>query len=125
MRRRLTVALVTLVAAALLVAGAGALLVTRQTARTQATTQLLNQGEVFAHAANGVRTRLVLDVVGKMLHFEDSEIVVIGPGGAVLTPLRGGLDAADLHPGALLAGETVSGWYGSLAFAAVPITLNP
>jgi two-component system sensor histidine kinase BaeS len=124
MRRRLTVALVALVAAALLIAGAGALLVTRQTARTQATSQLLTEGEVFAHAANGVRTSLVLKTVGKMLHFEDSEIVVIGRGGAVLTPLRSGIDPADLHPRALLAGETVSGWFGSLAFAAVPIALS-
>ncbi|HVB26408.1 MAG TPA: hypothetical protein VNE21_00690, partial [Mycobacteriales bacterium] len=60
MRRRLTLALVGLVAGSLLVAGAGALLVTRYTARTQATHQLVQQGEVLAHAARKVSTPLVL-----------------------------------------------------------------
>ena len=42
----------------------------------------------------------------------------------MLTPIRSGLNPIELRPTALLAGNTVSGWQGSLAFAAVPIKLN-
>ncbi|MGO9196980.1 MAG: sensor histidine kinase [Acidimicrobiales bacterium] len=124
MRRRLTIALVALVAGALVVAGAGALVVSKRTDQSQATHQLLQQGEVFASAAQRVRTPLVLATVGKMLRLEDAEVIVITSSGAVLTPIRSGLNPIELRPTALLAGNTVSGWQGSLAFAAVPIKLN-
>lgn len=125
MRRRLTVALVGLVAGALLVAGAGTLVVTRVSARHQAEHELRQQAAALASAAHEARSPFVLRAIRRVLRLEDTQIVVVTATGAVRTPLPAGLSAAELNPASLLAGSTVSGSSGGLAFVAAPIQLSP
>ncbi|MHB8244480.1 MAG: sensor histidine kinase [Acidimicrobiales bacterium] len=124
MRRRLTLVAVALVAGALLVAGAGALLVTRNAARAEATHQLVRQGEILASAASRLRNPAVLRIIGRMLRLENAEIVLVRPPGTVVTPLRSHLGGGNIRPAALVAGEMVTGWRGNLAFVAVPVPLS-
>ncbi len=125
MRRRLTVTLVALVAGALLVAGAGSLVVTHRAARAEATRQLLRQGRDFASAAGQIRTPLVVRTLGRVLHLEDSTILLLGPSGRPARPVGPRLAALDLPTRALMAGRAVSGSRGDLVFAAVPMRLSP
>ncbi len=118
MTRRLTVALVALVAVALLVVGAGALIVTRATARNQARTQLLSDGEAVAGAANQVQRTKVLEIAGRILKLEDVQIIGVGPTGELIHTQN--LAITNVDTSALLAGETVSGFQGNLAYAIVP-----
>ncbi len=125
MRRRLTLVLVLLVAAALVAAGAGTLLVTRRTARNDVSRQLLAEARVFARASDQVRTRRALKTVVVLLHLDRGEIIVVTRAGKIPTRLGRGLSAGDLSPPALLDGDEVTGWRGNLAFVAVPTALDP
>jgi two-component system sensor histidine kinase BaeS len=124
MRKRLVLVLVGLVAGALVVAGFGTLIVTRRTARTDASRQLLQQATVFAQAANEVRTARVVEVVNRVLKLEGGEIIVVSGGGVVTTPLPAGLSPGALSGSQLAAGQPISGWQGSTAFAAVPTSVS-
>lgn len=124
MRRRLTLALVALVAGALLVAGAGALVVTRSYARHQAEAQLLQQAQALAGAADEAAGPRLLRAIRVVLRLEDTEIITIDDRGAIPTPLPSGLSVADLQPEKLLAGASVSGWSGGIVYVAVPVQLS-
>ena len=125
MRRRLTIVLVLLMAVTLVAAGAGTLLVTRRAARDDATKQLVAQATVFSQASNDVTLRGVLREVNRLLRLEGGEIIAISPDGEIAPALPGGLASADLDSQVLLEGRAVSGLSGTLAFAAVPTTLDP
>ena len=124
MRRRLTLALVALVAGALLVAGAGALVVTRSYARHQAAAQLLQQAQALAGAADEAVAPRVLRAIRVVLRLEDTEVISITTRGRILTPLPSGIPAAGLRPASLLAGTSVTGWRGGLVYVAVPVRLS-
>jgi two-component system sensor histidine kinase BaeS len=124
-RRRLTIVLVLLMAVTLVAAGAGTLLVTRRAARGDATKQLVAQATVFSQASNDVTLRGVLREVNRLLRLEGGEIIAISPDGEIAPALPGGLASADLDSQVLLEGRAVSGLSGTLAFAAVPTTLDP
>jgi two-component system sensor histidine kinase BaeS len=124
-RRRLTIVLVLLMAVTLVAAGAGTLLVTRRAARDDATKQLVAQATVFSQASNDVTLRGVLREVNRLLRLEGGEIIAISPDGEIAPALPGGLASADLDSQVLLEGRAVSGLSGTLAFAAVPTTLDP
>jgi len=123
-RKRLTLALVALVAGALLVAGAGALVVTRSYARHQASQQLLQQAQALASAADEAATPRVLPAIRLVLRLEDTRILRITNQGVILTPLPSDLSSSNLQPERLLTGDSVSGWSGGLAFVAVPVQLS-
>src|SRR5665213_1683033 len=74
-------------------------------------------GRRRAGDAATMRRRLTFAIVG---------LVALRPDGALLTgsALPGGVTEAELRPGLLLEGQTVSSVNGSLAVAAVPIQLN-
>lgn len=124
MRRRLTIALVALVAGSLVLTGVGVLVIARANARSQATDQLLAQAHTFARAASEISSRPVLRVVARMLDLEDASIVVVGPGGALAGAPPGDLSASDIAPARLAGGQTVTGFRGDEAFVAVPVTLD-
>lgn len=121
MRRRLTLVLVSLVAGALLVAGAGALVAAREGARAVAVRQLRRQGEVLAAAAADADSMAIVSQLGRMLRLEDSMVVRISPSGALLTPLPPGAGGLAGDVTKLAEDETVSGWHGNLAYAGVPV----
>ncbi|HEV3265262.1 MAG TPA: ATP-binding protein [Acidimicrobiales bacterium] len=124
MRRRLMVALVGLVAGVLLIAGAGSLVLTRNSARQQATQQLVAEAKSLTSGTAHTQSLTVLRVIRRVLNLEDARIVSINARGQVTSALPAGLTRADLNSGLLLAGQTISGRNGSLVFAAAPVTLT-
>ena len=124
MRSRLTLVLVLLMAATLLAAGVGTLLVTRRAARNDATRQLLVEATTFAGASNRLQTPRLLRVVDEVLRPEKGRIITITASGNIPTQLPAGLTAAELDPAKLLAGEDVTGMADGSVFAAVPAQLG-
>jgi signal transduction histidine kinase len=122
MRRRLTVALILLVAGVLLVAGAGSLILTRRAARDQATQQLVTEVQSLTSGNSPTQSLGELRVVRRVLRLEDARFVRIDQAGVVKPPP--GITRAELDPTQLLAGETISGRSGNLVFAAAPVTLS-
>jgi signal transduction histidine kinase len=123
-RRRLMVALVGLVAGGLLVAGAGSLVLTRNSARNQARQQLVTEVQSLTSGTGLTQSVPELKVIRRVLRLEDARFVVIDPAGTVVSTPPTGLTKADLDPVQLQAGQTVSGRNGNLVFAAAPVTLG-
>lgn len=130
MRRRLMTAFVGLVAGVLVIAGAGSLILTRDSARHQATQQLVSEaqsltsGNAFAVGKDGKGTLVVLRIVRRVLKLEDARFLRVTPAGVITSALPPGIAATQLHPANLLAGDTVSGRDGNLVFAAAPLHLT-
>jgi len=119
-RRRLTFAIVGVTVGALVVAGLGTLLLVRRSDRQAARQDLLRQATAVAQAADQGNALAILRQAQRL---EDGSMVQIGPLGGLRTRPPSGLTARDLHPFTLLSGQPVSGFRGSLAFAAVPVHL--
>ena len=124
MRRRLMLALVGLVAVVLLIAGVGSLVLTRTSARAQATRQLLSEAQSLTSEGSGLESLSALRVARRVLKLEDALVIRIDVAGQVVTPLPSDVDAAELEPQQLLAGQTVSGRQGNLVFAAAPVPVT-
>jgi two-component system sensor histidine kinase BaeS len=117
------VALVGLVAGVLLIAGAGSLVLTRNSARQQATQQLVTEAKSLTAGTAHTQSLTVLRVIRRVLNLEDARVVSINARGQVTSPLPAGVTPADLNSG-LLDGQTISGRNGTLVFAAAPVTLT-
>ena len=123
MRRRLTVAIVGVVAAALVVAGIGTLVLARSAARHQTEDDLVEQAQALAEAAEGLQRPGVLNALRRSLRLEGAAVVPLARPGlrprfeAVGSPVE--LDPAEIDR--LRSGSTVSGWEGDLAYAAAPL----
>jgi len=126
MRRRLTFAIVGVVAGALVVAGLGSLLLVRRADAGQTRTQLVAQAEAIAAQADQAVRPSTLSLLKTTARLYSAGLVGIRPDGTVLSPaaLPAGVTAADLEPQALLQQQTVSAVRGSLAYAAAPIQLS-
>jgi signal transduction histidine kinase len=124
MRRRLMVALVGLVAAVLVIAGAGSLILTRNSARQEATQQLVTEAQSLTSAKSGVQSLQVLRVIRKVLKLEDAVVIRISVSGTIVSVLPAGITADELQPQSLLTGQAVSGRNGTLVFAAAPVQLS-
>ena len=118
------VALVGLVAGVLLIAGAGSLVLTRNSARQQATQQLVAEAMSLTSGTANTQSLTVLRIIRRVLNLEDARIVAIDGRGQVTTSLPAGVTGADLNTAALVDGQTISGRNGSLVFAAAPVTLT-
>jgi two-component system sensor histidine kinase BaeS len=118
------IALVGLVAGVLLIAGAGSLVLTRNSARQQAAQQLVAEAKSLTSSASHSQSLVVLRVIRRVLNLEDAKIVSINAQGKVSARLPPGITGADLDTGLLLDGQTVSGRNGSLVFAAAPVSLT-
>jgi two-component system sensor histidine kinase BaeS len=119
------IALVGLVAGVLVIAGAGSLLLSRNSARQQATQQLVAEAKSLTSTASRTQSLVVLRDIRRVLNLEDARIVTINPQGQVTSQLPPGVTRADLNTSLLLEGQTLSGRNGSLVFAAAPVTLTP
>jgi signal transduction histidine kinase len=123
-RRRLTITLVGLVAGALVLVGAGGLVVARLEAEHTAVDQLRQQASVLASRTSQIERPRVLLLVRRLLRLDDARVVVVTPAGFVRTPLPHGFVPSDLDPAALLAGEVVTGSAGGDEFVAQPLALS-
>ena len=139
MRRRLTLAMVLMVTAALVLAGAIALVATITHARTETRQELVRQAQGLAQGvrqeANAVNRRdpaaslrTILRALRGPLRLQGESVVALHANGELFDPanpalraaLPTGLQPATIDPQALLAGDTVSGQYHKGVFAAVP-----
>jgi two-component system sensor histidine kinase BaeS len=123
-RRRLTAAIVGVVAGSLLLAGLGTFLLVRRSARDEARRDLVRQAQQLASAAGGSRAN-VIALLRRVAHLQDGVEIGIGPFGGIVGRLPAGLSNRDVDPNALLQGDTVSGRRGSLVYAAAPVALPP
>lgn len=145
MRRRLTVAMVLMVTAALVLAGISALVATIDRSRNQTRQELVRQAQglartvdVQASATNrrdpSLALRNILRSLRAPLRLQGEAVVALRPNGTLFDPAGGsrssalppGLGLASIDIPALQADQTVSGRYGGGVFAAAPreTTLN-
>ncbi len=124
MRRRLMLAMVGLVAAVLVIAGVGSLLLTRNAARNQAQSQLVTEAKALTSARIDTRSPAVFRVLRRTLTLEDAEIIRIDRLGAIVTPLPSNISQDELDVAAVQAGHTVSGRVGNTVYAVAPVTLS-
>jgi two-component system sensor histidine kinase BaeS len=117
------VALVGLVAVVLVIAGAGSLILTRNSARQEASQQLVAEAQSLT-TSKSVQTLQVLRVIRKVLALEDALVIRINTFGHVVSVLPNNLTVSELQPARLQAGRTVSGRQGNLVFAAAPVHLS-
>jgi two-component system sensor histidine kinase BaeS len=133
-RRRLTVAIVGVTAAALLAAGVGALLLARRAAVNDARQGLLGQATAIAQgtqAAEAARPSpgnpgraTILPILKRVVRLDGAEVVAIR-NGQFATALPSGLSAGNVHPDQVSQGLSTSGTKGTLVYAAVPVPLLP
>ena len=131
MRRRLTFTIVGLVAAALLVAGLGTLVLGRAAARDETRRDLVDQAVAFSGLTDGLQQGPVLNALRRSLRLEGAAIVPVPPLGlgprrpalrpAIAEPV-GGVTLGDADLATLRTGTAVvSGWRGNVAYAAAPV----
>lgn len=140
MRRRLTVAMASMVVAALLATGVVGAVAAVHGTRQQTRRQLLSEATGLAATVTGEAATFnrrnpaqslhtVLAALRAPLRLDGAAVLALAPSGAFYDPtaarprrvaLPAGLAPARLDPAALLAGSSVSGLAGPLAFAAVP-----
>jgi two-component system sensor histidine kinase BaeS len=135
MRRRLTIAIVAVVAGTLLLTTAGSLLLVRRagtsTAGTETTQEasavarLLSQGGLAADIGVGAKLHAnrVLSALRDVGSYDFFRPIGLAPSGPT-TPLPAPLTASALSTELLESGRTVSGSVGEVVFAAVPVVLT-
>jgi signal transduction histidine kinase len=112
MRRRLTLAIVGVVAGALVIAGLGSLLLARRAARADTEQQLLDQARALADVPTPN-----LPALRRALRLEGAEVIGLGP----RCPTRAAQLGVPVDCEALRSGQTASGLHGRLAWAAAPV----
>ncbi|MGI8686033.1 MAG: HAMP domain-containing protein, partial [Acidimicrobiales bacterium] len=137
MRRRLTLTIVGLVAAALVVAGLGTLVLGRVAARGETLRDLENQAAALSRLTDGLQQRPVLNALRRSLRLEGAAIIpiplpdragvglrrprVVAPAAAAAEPV-GGITLREEDFDLLRTGSVVvSGWRGDVAYAAAPV----
>ncbi|MGQ0521016.1 MAG: sensor histidine kinase [Actinomycetota bacterium] len=130
MRRRLSLTIVGVVAAALAVAGLGTLLLARTAARAETRDDLVEQAQALAGLVDGLEGRPVLAALRRSLRLEGAEVVALpGPRAArrpaLAAPPAGAFELAPADVARLQAGTAVSGWRGDVAYAAAPLRRGP
>ncbi|MCU4183619.1 HAMP domain-containing histidine kinase [Acidiferrimicrobium sp. IK] len=140
MRRRLSIAVVATVTAALALSGVITLAVTVRSAQNTTRVELLRQAKGFVSAVHAEAVlvnrrnpaqslRTVLVALRLSLRLDGEAVVAVDANGALYDPttalahavtLPNGLAPRDIHPADLLAGRAVSGRKGQLVYAAVP-----
>ena len=125
MRRRILLAILGTVAVALLLAGVGTWFLLRAQAPGATEENLRSQAEgvvglVAASVNRNVlnQNRVATQRLRQGLRLADVALVVVGPAGRIRGQLPEGITAEDLDAQRLLAGDTLSGHDGDLAWAA-------
>jgi two-component system sensor histidine kinase BaeS len=132
-RRRLTIAIVGVTAAALLAAGVGALLLSRRAAVNDARQGLLGQAVAIARGtadAEAARPSpgspgrgTILPILKRVVKLDGAEVVSIN-NGQFTTTLPSGLGTRSVDPATMAEGQSSSGTRGNLVYAAVPVPLT-
>src|SRR3954469_11295946 len=123
MTRRLTFVLLGTVAATLLFAGVGTLVLARLGAREQTQAELRTQATQIAASLENLDDKGQLRVLANLraaLKLEGIAIIRFGPAGRTVDTFPAGVTAEDLDLVKLREGTELSGGSGSLVFAAAP-----
>jgi two-component system sensor histidine kinase BaeS len=129
MRRRLTVAILLLVASTLVVTSLGSFSFIRHASLSTAQQELAGEGRTISDTIAGSATtkaavRREFRIIKSSGDFDAIDVVTLTPDGSVVGTLPPGLTAADLSIPSLQAGQQVSGHVGqSRVFTAVPTPL--
>ena len=121
MTRRLTLAIVSVVVGALLVAGLGTLLLVRVGSRDETRRRLVDQADTIATRLDIAERPALLRAIASTLRLEDVGLVRFGPRGRTIDAPPAGVSLADLDFARLRAGETLAGSHGGIVFAAAPL----
>ncbi len=124
MRRRLTLAMVGLVAGALLLAGVGTLVIGNQVARNDARRDVATELRSLK-GAGPHRRPVVFLALYRQARLDGAIFRPLAPDGTILGHLPAGLTTADFDVGRLLSGKVTTGSKSSLAYAATRVTLSP
>ncbi len=127
MTRRLTLVILATVAATLLVAGLGTLVLARLGARQHTENELRTQATSLAASIDDLDNQAELRVLVNLrntLNLEGIAVMRFGPGGRTVDSYPEGVQPADIDLAALRNGETLSGNHGSLVYAAAPATVT-
>lgn len=125
MRRRILIAILGTVAAALIFAGVGTLLLEQTGARKDTIASLRSEAQAVAslvsvESAAGLQRRPRVKQVVAGLRLKGIAIMAVGAGGKVVGRLPEGVFDSDLDVPRLRSGETLTGTHGQLAFAMAP-----
>jgi two-component system sensor histidine kinase BaeS len=124
--RRLTLVILGTVAATLLFAGVGTLVLARLGARQQTQDELRTQAKDIAASIETLDDKGQLRVLANLrraLHLEGVAVLRFGPAGRTVDALPSGVTHGQLDLTRLRAGQTVTGGQGSLVFAAAPASV--
>jgi two-component system sensor histidine kinase BaeS len=124
--RRLTLVILGTVAATLLFAGVGTLVLARLGARQQTQSELRTQAKDIAASIETLDSQgqiRTLNNLRRALHLEGIAIIRFGPMGRTTDALPSGVSSEELDLVRLRAGQTLTGGRGSLVFAAAPATV--
>ena len=123
MTRRLTLVIVGTVAATLLFAGLGTLLLAQFGAKRETENELRRQATDIASSIENAEDKAQLRVLVNLrraLDVEGIAVIRFGPAGRNLDPFPTGVNEADLNLAALQAGKSITGSHGSLVYSAAP-----
>jgi two-component system sensor histidine kinase BaeS len=127
MTRRLTLVILGTVAATLLVAGAGTLVLARLGARQHTEDELRSQATSLAASIDDLNNTGALRLLVNLrntLNLEGIEVMRFGPQGRTVDTYPEGVQPSDIDLEALRNGETLSGNHGSLVYAAAPANVT-
>ena len=137
MQRRLTTTIISVVVGAIFLTGVVTFALAAHAARVRTRAQLAQQAGDVAAAIKGEidagrSANNLLQILRAPLRDENDVVLIVTPAGTLVdigqprkaAVLPSGLRPADLHPGELLAGHSVSGSRGGVVYAAAPYQAN-
>ncbi len=128
MRRRLTIAIVSVVAATLAATAAGSLFLVRHAATSTAQSELAGEAQAIAAAVSTGNARVTRPATIRLLDriggYATLGIVGVSTDGMVVPGLPRSLSTSLLNVPALLSSQAVMGNEGHVVFAAVPLSLT-
>ena len=121
MRARITLAFVTTLAIALLVASAASLLLVRHASSISAQRTVLKQASAIQRNPKVLTSPGVLPLIREIAGINSASIIVINSNGQLASDSPPNLPASDINTALLVAGKVTAGAHNHFAFAAVPM----
>lgn len=121
MRARITIAFVSTLAIALLLASAASLLLVRHAASLSAQRTVLNQAKAIQRYPTVVHEQGVLRLMQAIAGIDNESVIVINSNGSLASNPPPNLSGKDISTTQLVHGHEVSGAHNHIAFAAVPL----
>ncbi len=130
MRRRITIAMVSVLAIALALTTLGSLVLVHRAATSSTEDELTGEAYAIASGIDSASThprldtRAALRLLARVGNFADVELLVLTPSGTFLPGLPAPFSPANVDTPAIEADRAVSGNVGQIVFSAVPLSLD-